>query len=109
MTTLLAILLCLLAAPNAGARPRRVLQAIRLAAVTYHVPETLLRRRAWCESRYDTAAVNQSSGAAGLFQFIASTWRSTPYAAWSRLDPYASALAAAWMVSVGRGGEWSCR
>ncbi len=33
----------------------------------------------------------------------------TPYAAYSIFDPWASANAAAWMWSVGRRGEWVCQ
>jgi hypothetical protein len=82
-------------------------EALTLACSTYGSCATL-RRRAWCESRDDPSAQN-ASGASGLFQFLPSTWRSTPYAGASIFSPYASALAAGWMQAHGRGGEWSCR
>lgn len=106
-------------------RPSSV-QAIRLAGITYQVPFSLLWSRATCESgpgprartpepadqHVDARAVNTETGtgetAQGLFQFLGSTWRSTPYAALDPLDPYANALAAAWMQQHGRGREWTC-
>jgi hypothetical protein len=75
--------------------------AIRLAAVTYHVPYATLRRKAYCESKLGLYP--------NLFQFIGSTWRTTPFARFSILDPVANALAAGWMHAHGRGGEWACR
>lgn len=84
-------------------------RAIALAAVAYRVDEGVLRRRAWCESRFVTGAVNKGTGATGLFQFLRSTWNTTPYARFSRLDAFANALAAAWMIVVGRGSEWACQ
>lgn len=63
-----------------------------------------------CESGYNPGAVNSSSGAEGLFQFMPSTWAGTPEgrAGESVDDPTANAQAAAWMYSQGRQGEWSC-
>jgi soluble lytic murein transglycosylase-like protein len=89
------------------ARPS-TLEAIALASTAYRVSYSTLRRKAWCESRFDPWARNGSE-ASGLFQFLPSTWRTTPYAGFSVFDPFANALAAGWMHSVGRGGEWSCR
>ena len=84
-------------------------EAIDLACVTYGYC-TILWRRAGCETggTYSATAHNPS-GASGLFQFIPSTWATTPYARFSIWSPYANALAAGWMMSVGRSGEWSCR
>jgi soluble lytic murein transglycosylase-like protein len=82
---------------------------IHRAAVRWRVSEGLLRRRAWCESRMNPRAYNASSGSSGLFQFIPSTWRTTPYARQSIWSPKWSSLAAAWMVRVGRDGEWVCQ
>ena len=86
-----------------------VVEAINLAAATYGYGPTLWRK-ARCETggTYDPHALN-SSGAAGLFQFLPSTWRSTPYARFPITSAYANALAAGWMHANGRGGEWSCR
>jgi len=86
-----------------------VVEALRLAAVTWHVDFGLLYRRALCESVLDPNAKNPSSSASGLMQFLTSTWASTPYAGESVWSPYANALAGAWMEAHGRGGEWVCR
>jgi hypothetical protein len=61
-----------------------------------------------CESRHDPGAVNASSGASGLFQFLPSTWASSPYAADSPFDPRANALAAAWLYQRSGPAAWSC-
>ena len=64
---------------------------------------------AYCESRYHPNSVNSSSGAAGLFQFMAGTWSGTPWAKQSRLDPVANAQAAAWLYSRYGPGRWTCQ
>jgi hypothetical protein len=86
-------------------------RAIGLASVAYHVSFSTLYRKASCETggTLSPYARNRSSSASGLFQFLTSTWASTPYARYSIWDPYANSLAAAWMHAHGRGGEWSCR
>ena len=62
-----------------------------------------------CESGGSATAQN-ASGATGLFQFMPSTFASTPQgqSGASITDPTASAQAAAWMYSQGRTGAWSC-
>jgi soluble lytic murein transglycosylase-like protein len=86
-----------------------VAACITRAAHLHRVSDALLFRRARCESGLNPYARN-ASGASGLFQFLPSTWATTPYgrrgSIWS---PKWSSLAAAWMVRVGRGGEWVCR
>lgn len=77
-----------------------------------------------CESRGDPSATNSSSGAAGLFQFIRSTWDWVAaeagldsYSSGAPYDPNANTAAAAWLVqrsidtnhSGGAWGHWSCR
>jgi len=84
-----------------------VTEAIELACTVYGNCETLWRR-ARCESHLYRYAQN-ASGASGLFQFLPSTWRSTPFARFSIFSPYANALAAGWMNTHGRSSEWSCR
>lgn len=84
-----------------------VSEALNLACTVYgHCTE--LWSKARCESRMFAQAHNPS-GASGLFQFLPSTFASTPYAHFSIWSPYASALAAGWMHTHGRGGEWVCR
>jgi hypothetical protein len=87
-----------------------VTEAIDIACATYGWCSTLWRK-ASCETggTFNKFSRNLSSGAAGLFQFLPSTWRSTPYASMSIWDPVANALAAGWMHVHGRGGEWVCQ
>jgi len=87
-----------------------VAEAINLAAATYGYADALWRK-ARCETggTFSPNALNGSSGAAGLFQFLPSTWASTPYGRFSVFSPYANALAAGYMHAHGRGGEWVCR
>jgi len=90
------------------------LEAIRLASIAYGESYSMLLRRAICESRLNPNARNRTpiyngEHATGLFQFIPSTFASTPFAAESIWSPYANALAAGWMHANGRGGEWACR
>lgn len=84
--------------------------AINLACTIYGNCQTLWRK-AGCETghTFSRYSKNRHSTAAGLFQFLDSTWASTPFRRFSVYDPYANALAAGWMHHVGRGGEWSCR
>jgi len=66
-------------------------------------------RIAKCESGYNPNAVNRSSGASGLFQFLPSTWAHSPYAAQSPFDPVANAHAAAWLYSRSGPAAWQCK
>ena len=82
---------------------------IRRAALHRRVSFTLLKARAWCESRLIPWATNGVH--VGLYQFrvaLPSTWATTPYADEDPMRAKWSALAAAWAESVGRGGEWAC-
>ena len=84
-------------------------EAINLACATYGSC-SLLWRRADCETggTFSPRSYN-ASGASGLFQFLPSTWRTTPYSAFSVWSAYANAMAAGWMQAHGRGGEWVCQ
>lgn len=86
----------------------RPVPCIRRAAIHWEVSTALLVRKARCESRLNPFALNPS-GAAGLFQFLPSTFATTPYARRSLWRAKWSALAAGYMHAVGRGGEWTCR
>lgn len=86
----------------------RVASCIHRGAIRWNVSHVTMRRRAWCESRFNRFAHNPS-GASGLFQFLPSTWATTPYAGHSVWSAKWSSLAAAWMQHVGRGGEWICQ
>lgn len=61
------------------------------------------------ESRGDPNAVNRSSGASGLGQFLHSTWLTTPAgkAGASVFDPVANRAMVNWMLSVGRAREFA--
>jgi septal ring factor EnvC (AmiA/AmiB activator) len=65
-------------------------------------------RLAQCESTMNPYAVNRSTGAAGLFQFLPSTWASTPWHAQSPFDPVANSQAAAWLYARYGAGQWVC-
>lgn len=105
----LTIIILLLPDASQSSRTPIVEQAIQTASAAYKVDVRLLRRRAWCESRNNPRAVNRRSHASGLFQFLPSTWRTTPFGHLDIFNPWVNALAAAWMVSVGRNGEWVCK
>ncbi len=92
-----------------GYTEEEIIQIIYAAADQYGQPREDMLRVARCESVLDPNAVNASSNASGLFQFLPSTWETTPYADQDIFDPVANAQAAAWMWSEGRRGEWVCQ
>jgi hypothetical protein len=65
-------------------------------------------RIAACESGYRPNAVNSSSGAMGLFQFMPSTWARSPFAAQDPFDPRINAQAAAWLYQRSGPAQWVC-
>jgi soluble lytic murein transglycosylase-like protein len=68
-------------------------------------------RVAKCESSYNPNAINRYSGASGLFQFMPSTWKSTPQAKAGKsvFDPVANAQAAAWLYKRAGPRPWVCK
>ena len=86
---------------------------IRAAAAAQGADPDQLLRVAYCESRYNPSAVNSSSGAAGLFQFMPATWAANSVRAGfggaSVFDPVAAANVAAYMFHMGQAGQWSCK
>jgi hypothetical protein len=86
-------------------------EAVKLATIVY---PAFSEARAWAiirhESQGNPNAKNRSSSAAGLYQFLDSTWRSTPFgrAGLSVFDPFAASLGAGWMHAQGRRCEWWC-
>lgn len=89
-----------------------VREAALLAGHALHIDGEALYRVAACETgqTFDPYAYNASSGASGPWQFLASTWSHTPFAAWPRTNPFAAALAAAQIVSADGGyTQWSCK
>ncbi len=97
---------------NQGNQPhysrQQIVRIIYDAADRFDQSRSAMLRVAECESNLDPYAVNPS-GSYGLFQFIRSTWRSTPYGDQDIFDPKANANAAAWMWSEGRKSEWVCQ
>lgn len=89
---------------NAAVNREPVQHALALAAATFGVPQDKLRRVATCESTLNPRA--GSGRYIGLFQFGTTLWNRTPYAGFTRTDPYASALAAAWAFSRGMQSHW---
>jgi len=67
-----------------------------------------LTRLAKCESTFNPNAVNRISNASGLFQYLPSTWKTTPYADQDIFNPEAQVLATIWMFRQGRYREWEC-
>jgi hypothetical protein len=63
-----------------------------------------------CESGFNPNALNRSSGASGVFQFLHSTWMTTSYAGYSPFNAWAN-INAAHQVFARDGNswrEWSC-
>jgi muramidase (phage lysozyme) len=84
--------------------------AIRLACIVYPGAGCdWLWRVARCESNLHRYSVNLYSRASGLFQFLPSTWSHTPMRTLDVFDPYANALAAAWLAARGGRGQWVCQ
>ncbi len=114
---------------DAIAKERRRLAMLRGAeswrsVVALYFPEDLVQEALaviQCESKGNTDAVNPVSGAAGLFQFLESTWSwasvEAGFPGASRFDPEANVATAAWLVDAsiqtnhqwGRWGHWECR
>jgi hypothetical protein len=115
--TALAVLLAVAMPAGATAEQRcqardsedEILGYIAEAAHKYGQSKQAMVRVARCESTLDPCAVNGDGPYYGLFQFLKSTWRSTPYGDRDIFDPQAQALAAGWMWDQGRKDEWACR
>jgi hypothetical protein len=82
--------------------------AIRIAAATYGVPESHMRTVARCESGLRADASNRGVYI-GVFQAGAPFWRTTPYNRFDRRDPYANALATAYVVARQGWRQWECK
>lgn len=94
---------------SSGYTQDQIIQIIYAAADKYGQPRADMLRVAQCESVLNPNAVNPYSNASGLFQFLPSTWATTPYRDQNIFDPVASAEAAAWMWANGRRNEWVCQ
>ncbi len=88
---------------------KEILGFIKKAAEKYGQSASAMERVARCESVLDPCAVNKEGPWYGLFQYLKSTWRSTPYGNESIWDPEAQSMATAWMWKQGRKNEWACK
>jgi Transglycosylase SLT domain len=79
---------------------------IARAAARYGQPRSQAFYIAWRESRYHWRVTNRSSGAAGLFQFMPTTWAHSPYRHRSPYNPRWAALAAMWYWAHGGMYHW---
>jgi Transglycosylase SLT domain len=95
-------------APNvpAGSVPDIIVKAF-----TPYGPGAVLwgLRVARCESGYNPNAINRAGPYYGLFQFLMSTFKNTPYGNQNILDPVANASAAAWKYGNYGPGAWGCK
>jgi hypothetical protein len=93
--------------------PGDIESIIRDAAARWGADPDQLLRIAYCESHYNPNAYNASSGASGLFQFLASTWAlqspKAGYGGASVFDPVANANTAAMMFAMGQARQWVCK
>jgi uncharacterized protein YraI len=98
--------------PSSGnASEQEIIQIIYDAADRWGQPRADMLRVARCESGLNPNAVNRSSGASGLFQFMPGTFAFTPngkrgesiFSAWSSAD------AAGWMWANGMRNHWACQ
>lgn len=84
---------------------RTIPNIIAGAARMYGVDAATMTRVAFCESGLRPGAVNRSSGATGLFQWIDSSWIANvrrggfPYTIADRTDPAASSVVTAYVIS----------
>ena len=85
-----------------------IVQVIYDAAYRYGQSGEDMLRVARCESGLYQYAEGRL-GELGIFQFMPSTWATTPYASYDIFDPWASANAAGWMWANGRRAEWVCQ
>lgn len=86
-----------------------ILRYIRQAARKYGQSKRAMIRVARCESGLDPCAVNRSGPYYGLYQYLKSTWKTTPYGDRNIYNPKAQALATGWMWKHGRKDEWACK
>jgi hypothetical protein len=86
-----------------------ILRYIRRAARKYGQSKRAMIRVARCESNLDPCALNRSGPYYGLYQYLKSTWKSTPYGNRDIYDPKFQALATGWMWKKGRKNEWACK
>ena len=94
-------------------------QAEMQTLISMHFPEEWHEwalNVSWCESRWYTRAENPRSTAAGLWQFLRSTWNwvagetgTGSYESGAVFDAHANAINAAWLVQNGGPSHWVCK
>ena len=94
---------------GAGYSEEQIVGIIYEAADSYGQPRDDMLRVARCESGLDPYAVGGGGAYHGLFQFVPSTFATTPYGQYDIYDPWANANAAAWMWSQGGKSSWVCQ
>jgi hypothetical protein len=87
----------------------QIVDIIYEAADNYGQSREAMLRVARCESSLDPNAVGGGGAYHGLFQFVPSTFASTPYGEYDIYDPWANANAAGWMWSEGQKSSWVCQ
>lgn len=99
-----------IANPNPPATSEQeIISVIHQAAAAYGQNPDDMVRVARCESNLNPRAVDPSGSYHGLFQFVPSTFATTPYGGQDIYDPWANAHAAAWMWSEGKKSAWVCQ
>jgi hypothetical protein len=88
---------------------QEILGFIKKAAKEYGQSFKAMERVARCESTLDPCAYSKAGPYFGLYQFLKSTWKTTPYGDKNIYDPKAQAYAAGWMWKQGRKNEWACQ
>lgn len=91
-----------------SADEQTVKRHIRRAAKKYNQRYEAMLCVARCESNLDNCAVNKAGKSYGLFQFIRSTWDSTPFKDKNIYSAKWNAMATGWMWKQGRQNEWVC-
>jgi hypothetical protein len=89
-------------------KERRVRRAVRDASRRYNQKYRSMLCVAKCESSLDNCAVDPTRSYYGLYQFLPSTFDSTPFGRKDIFDPKWNAMAAGWMWKKGRQNEWAC-
>jgi hypothetical protein len=87
----------------------QIVDIVYEAADNYGQSREAMLRVARCESSLDPNAVGGGGAYHGLFQFVPSTFASTPYGEYDIYDPWANANAAGWMWSEGQKSNWVCQ
>ena len=95
----------------ANPEQEKIVAIIYAAADRWGQSRSDMLRVAYCESAFDPAAINRSSGATGLFQFMPSTFAITPNgkAGESIFNAWSNADAAGWMWANGMRHHWECQ